>query len=157
MKNLDKKDCIILNILQENCRTSLTDIAKQVSLSIDSVKKRIKKMEGIMFHPRIQIRPRSLGFSNIVDIKIKLNIHSKEDVNKFIEFLQKHPRVAEIFSVSGEWDLSIVIVSKDAADFEDVVSEIKSRFGKVINEWSESTTLRAYKFEKYDMIKLMKF
>ena len=155
MAKLDKKDCIILNILQENCRTTLTSIAKKVNLSIDSVKKRIQKMENIIFHPRIQIRPRSLGFNYIVDVKIKFSNHSKEEINKFIIYLQKHPRIAEIFSVSGEWDLSLVIVSKDATDFDNITSDIKKRFGKIIGSWSGSVTLRAYKFEKYDMTKLI--
>jgi DNA-binding Lrp family transcriptional regulator len=155
MRDLDKKDCIILNILQRNCRISLTNIAKLVDISIDSVKKRIKKMENIIFYPKIQIRPRSLGFSNIVDIKIKLNNHAKKDIDNFIKYLQENPRVAEIFSVSGEWDLSIVIISKDADDLGNITLDIKNRFGKIINSWSESTTLKAYKFENYDMEKLL--
>ena len=158
MRNLDKKDCIILGILQNNCRTSLTEIAKQVNLSIDSVTKRIKKMEeNKIFHPRIQIRPRNFGFANIVDINIKLSDHSKEERDKFINYLQENSRIAEIFSISGQWDLSIVLVSKDAADLEEITSEIKEKFGKIINSWSESMTLTVYKFETYDMNKLMGF
>jgi Lrp/AsnC family leucine-responsive transcriptional regulator len=157
MPNLDEKDCIILNILQDNCRTSLTNIAKQIGLSVDSVKKRIKKMENIIFHPKVQIRPRSLGFANIVDVKIKLSDHSKDKIKNFIQYLQEDPRIAEIFSVSGEWDLSIVIVSKDADDLGNITSAIKNKFGKMIHSWIESTTLKAYKFEKYDMRKLLDF
>ena len=40
MVKLDEKNCLILNLLQENCRISLTELAKRVDLSIDSVKKR---------------------------------------------------------------------------------------------------------------------
>ncbi|MBW2996323.1 Lrp/AsnC family transcriptional regulator [Candidatus Woesearchaeota archaeon] len=157
MGNLDEKDCIILNILQNNCRASLTYIAKQVGLSIDSVKKRIKKMENDIFYPRIQIRPRSLGYMNIVDIKIKLNNHSKKETDRFVQYLLSNPKIAEIFSVSGEWDFSIVVVSKDVADLTEITSDIKNKFGSIISSWSESATLRAYKFETYDMIKLLGF
>ncbi len=158
MKDLDKKDCIILNILQNNCRTSLTKIAQEVSLSIDSVKKRIKKMEeNKIFHPRIQIRPRNFGFVNIVDVKIKLYNHSKKIQKELIGYLLKNPRIPEVFSVSGEWDLSIVIISKDANDLDDIISDIKGRFGDIINSWNESMTLKAYKFETYDMKKLLGF
>ncbi|MBW2975064.1 Lrp/AsnC family transcriptional regulator [Candidatus Woesearchaeota archaeon] len=155
MRDFDEKDGIILNILQDNCRTSLTEISKKVDLSIDSVKKRIRKMENVIFHPRIQIRPRSLGFSNIVDVKIKLSNHSKEEIDSFIKYLQDHPRIAEAFSVSGEWDLSIVIISRDADELDNITSSIKSKFGKIIGSWCESTTLKAYKFEKYDMERLL--
>jgi len=158
MGNLDKKDCIILNILQDNCRTSLTDISKQVGLSIDSVKKRIKKMEeNKIFHSRIQIRPRNFGFANIVNVKIKLKDHSKEKKGKFIKYLQENPRISEIFSMSGEEDLSIVVVSKDAADLNCTISDIKSKFGNIINSWNDSMTLKVYKFESYNMEKLLGF
>lgn len=158
MTNLDEKDCTILNLLQEDCRASLTDIAKKVKLSVDSVKKRIEKMEknGI-FYSRIQIRPRSLGFNNIVDVKIKLKDHSKKHIDEFINYLQENTRVAEIFSVGGEWDLSIVIISKDLNDFYEVISDIKSRYGNMISMWNESITLKAHKFETYDVKKLLGF
>jgi len=152
---IDKKDMVILNRLQDNCRTSFTDLAKEVGLSIDSVKKRVKKMEGDLFYPKIQIRPRSLGFSNIVDIKIKLNNHSKSEVDDFIKYLSNNPRIPEIFTVSGEWDLSIVVLSKDADDLGNMMAKIQGKFGNIINSWTESTTLKAYKFETYNMLKLM--
>lgn len=157
MASLDEKDCRILNILQKNSRISLTDLAKQINLSIDSVKKRIKKMENIIFYPRIQIRPRSLGFMDIVDIKIKLSNYSQKEIDKFINYLVENPRVAEVFSVTGEWDLSIVVVSKGPDDYYNVASDIKGKFGSIISSWSESMTLKAYKFETYDMKKLLGF
>ena len=155
VKSLDKNDGIILNILQANCRTSLTAIAKQVNLSVDSVKQRIKKMENIIFYPKVQIRPRPFGFDHIVDVKIKLNNHSKGELDHFIDYLTNNPRVSEIFSVGGEYDLSIVIIAKDAADLGDIDSEINKKFGRIINSWIESTSLKAHKFEIYDMIKLI--
>jgi DNA-binding Lrp family transcriptional regulator len=156
MTFLDEKDCKILNILQENCRISLTEIAKQVGLSVDSVKKRITKLEknGI-FYPKIQLRPRMLGFSNIVDVKIKLNNHSPKKLTEFIEYLIKNERVAEVFTVGGEQDLSIVIISKDLKDYEGVTGKVKQKFGDIISSWNETTTKVAYKFERYDTLALL--
>ncbi len=156
MKELDEKGCLILNLLQENCRMSLTDISKKVGLSIDSVKKRIKRMikEG-MFFPKIQLRPRNFGFKNIVDIKIKLHNYTEKNIEELIGFLKKNPRVAEIFSVSGDWDFSIVIIAKDAEDLGETSNLIRNKFNKIISGWSESLTTCVYKFENYDLIKLL--
>ena len=155
-KELDEKDCLILNLLQENCRMSLTDISKKVGLSIDSVKKRIKRMiKEDIFFPKIQLRPRNFGFKNIVDIKIKLHNCSEKDIKEFIEYLKENPRVAEIFSISGDWNFSIVIIAKDAIDLGKIAGGIRNRFSKIIDTWSESLTTCAYKFENYDMLKLM--
>ncbi len=155
MVDLDEKDYIILNELQGNCRESLTNIAKKVGLSVDSVRKRIMKMENDIFYSKIQIRPRSLGFNNIIDVKIKLRDYSKEEFDKFINYMKEHNRVAELFSISGQWDVSAVIICKGLDDQEKITRDIKDKFGNLISSWTESSTLHAYKFEKYDLVQLM--
>lgn|SRR3989344_2454928 len=152
---LDEKNCIILNLLQKDCRMSITDIAKQVNLSIDSTKKRIEKMKNTVFFPRIQLRPRHFGYNNIVDVKIKLRNHTNDDTNKFIAYLRQHPRIVEIFQISGSWDFSIVMIAKNGEDLGALSSEIRSKFNTIITEWAESLTTFAHKFEEYDMLKLI--
>jgi len=153
---LDEKDCIILNLLQENCRMSLTDISKKVGLSIDSVKKRIKRMvKDDIFFPKIQLRPRNFGFKNIVDFRIKLHNYNSKDINEFIKYLRNNPHIAEIFTLSGDWDFSIVVIAKDAIHLGKIAGEIRNKFSRIIDSWSESLTTCVYKFENYDMVKLM--
>ncbi|MBI2658430.1 Lrp/AsnC family transcriptional regulator [Candidatus Woesearchaeota archaeon] len=156
MIKLDEKDCIILNMLQADCRKSLTGIAKKVKLSVDSTKKRIIKMkENNIFFPKIQLRPRNFGFNNIVDIKIKAHNYSDSDIREFIDYLKGHPNVAEVMSVSGEWDFSIVVIARDGMDLGNITRAIRNKFSKIINDWSESLTTCVYKFEDYDMLKVM--
>lgn len=156
MIKFDEKNCKILNLLQEDCRISLTEIAKKVNLSVDSVKKRIVKLkrEGI-FYPKIQLRPRHFGFPYIVDIKIKLHNYNDKKIKDFVDYLNNHPRVAELLSISGEWDYTVVIIAKDHEDLGVIGDKIRNKFGDLINDWSESLTKVVYKFEKYDMLKLM--
>ncbi|MBT3405569.1 Lrp/AsnC family transcriptional regulator [Candidatus Woesearchaeota archaeon] len=155
MAILDEKNCMILNLLQEDCRMSLTDMARRVNLSVDSVRKRLKKLEEqIYFYPKVQIRPRMLGFPNIVDVKIKLRDYDDKKLKQFIDYTVSHPRIAEVFSLSGEWDFTLVIISKDHEDLGEITDEIRNKFGAIITEWSESLTKKAYKFEAYDVLKL---
>lgn len=155
-KKLDDKNCAILRLLQENCRMSLTEISRNVGLSVDSVKKRINKMinENVFF-PKIQLRPRNFGYNNVVDIKIKIQNYNEEEINEFITYLKEHPRVVELFSIAGDWNFSIVIIARDALEQGRLTEEIRNRFSKIIAGWSESLTTKAYKFEEYDMTKLM--
>lgn len=154
--DLDEKNCEILQILHKNCRASLTEIAKKVKLSVDSVNKRIQKMiKNNIFAPSVIIRNRYCGFNNVVEVKIKLqNLNEKEEFKKFISFLKEHPRVTEVFSISGEWDLSIVIIAKTAIEQGEITQEIRSKFSRIINSWSESLTIRAHKFEDYNFKRL---
>jgi len=153
---IDEKNCEILQILHKNSRTSLTEISKKVGLSVDSVNKRIQKMiDNKIFVPSIIMRHRYAGFNNVVDVKIKLhNLDKKEEYDKFISYLKEHPRVTECFSIAGEWDLSIVIIAKNAIDQGKITYEIRSKFGKIINSWSESLTITAHKFEDYNFKRL---
>lgn len=153
---LDEINCKILNLLQKDCRISLTDVSKVVKLSVDSVKKRINKMiKEDIFFPKIQLRPRNFGFTNVVDVKIKLHNYTQKDIDQFVEYLKNNPFVAEVFSVSGEWDFSIVIIAKNPRDLGILNNEVRNRFSRIIKDWSESLTTCAFKFENYDMLKVM--
>jgi len=154
MAILDEKNCIILNLLQENCRMSLTEISKRVGLSVDSVKKRIDRLEkaGIFF-PRIQLRPRHFGFPYIVDVKVKVQDFDSKQIVKFVEYMKNNPRVSEFFSHSGAWDFTIVIMAKDHEDLAMVSGDIRERFSRLIRDWQESLTTHVYKFESYDMLR----
>ncbi|MFX1238882.1 MAG: Lrp/AsnC family transcriptional regulator [Promethearchaeota archaeon] len=158
MKDLDEIDCEILNMLQVNCRATFREISDHINLSADAVKNRINKMlENKVFHPKIQIRPRHLGYHNVVEVKVKLKFISESKLDEFITFLIKHPNIAEIFSISGKWDFSIVIIAKDANELGKITHEIRIKFGDMIRSWIESLTTDSYKFEYYDMRKLMGF
>ena len=135
---------------------SLTEIAKKVNLSVDSVKKRIDKMiKDEVFYPKIQLRSRHFGFNNVVDIRIKLHNHTSEIMKEFVEYLKKDPFVIEMFALSGEWDFAIVILARNAEHLANITDQIRNKFSKIINTWSESLTTRVYKFEEFDMLKLM--
>jgi Lrp/AsnC family transcriptional regulator len=136
---------------------TLTEIARNVGLSVDSTKKRLDKMEKAgIFHPKIQIRPRRLGFQYVVDIKVKLNKYTDKQLKEFIANLLAHPRVAELIQISGQWDFTIVLIAKDHEDLAAVTEEIRKKFCDIISNWSESITTVVYKFERYEMEKIAK-
>jgi Lrp/AsnC family transcriptional regulator len=154
--HLDRTNCIILNLLQENCRMSLTDIAKEVDLSVDAVKKRVDKlMASNIFHPKVQMRPRYFGFDIVVDVKVKLHNHKEGDHQRFINHLLKQPRVVEVIAVSGAYDYTVVFIAKDTLEVGDISQGIRNEFSGIIDQWVESLTTKVYRFEKYDLLKIM--
>lgn len=155
MEGPDETNCRILNLLQEDCRMSLTDMAAKVGLSVDSTRKRLAKLKTAgYFFPKIQLRPRHFGYPYIVDVKVTLRNHTEQDAKAFVDYLMKHPRVAELFALSGTWDYTIVLIAKDHEDLATVSGEIRGRFAKIIDSWTESLTTIAYKFETYDLLAL---
>lgn len=150
MIHLDKKNTIIIMELHKNARISLTDLAKKAGLSIDSVKKRMDKLnKEKIYRLTCLLSHRACGFNNVVNVMIRLQNINTERYEKFINYLKNNPFVTEVFSISGEWDLSIVFISKNAIDQDRISKEIRLRYGDIIQSWSESLTTKCYKFEEY--------
>ena len=108
-----------------------------------------------IFYPKVQLRPRNFGFDNIIEVKIKLHDYTSQDIKEFVSFMEKDPHVAEIFELSGDHDFSLVIIAKDSWNLGLTTKKIRDKFNKIISTWSESLTTVVYKFERYDMLKLM--
>ena len=149
---MDKKDREILMLLQENGRETLTEIAKKVNLSIDSVNNRLKAlMSKGVFTPRIFIDPRAIGFALIVDVKIKLQNISVEEKERFIAHLAAHPRIINLLSITGRFDFLCTIMAKDANEFEKVSTEFRNKYREAIVDWETTLILKTHKLEQYDL------
>lgn len=148
----DKKDKKILNLLQEDGRMLLTEISKKVRLSIDAAHKRIKKMKKQeVFEATALIDPRKIGYPLVMDIKIKLKNIDEKTYNDLIKYLIENPFVTNVFSASGDYDLTITIISKDYEGLNNTSLRIRKKFNKIISDWKTAINLKIYKFEKYDM------
>jgi len=150
---LDEKDKKILMALQDDGRMQLTQIAKKVRLSIDSVHKRMKEMQrkGI-FETGIFVEPRAIGFPILADIKIKLKNLSVVERDKFVAYLVNHKRCIDLLSIMGDYDFTCVLIAKDSNDLDEVSTEIRQKFKELILEWKGMLILKTYKFERYDLI-----
>jgi Lrp/AsnC family transcriptional regulator for asnA, asnC and gidA len=153
LKILDEKDKQILEILQQNSREKLTVIARKVGLSIDSVHKRIKKLvnSGILYFQAL-IDPRKVGFPFILSVNVKLHNIKEEEFNAFISYLKAHPRVIELFTMAGDYDIAFVVIARSAEELESLQLEIRQKFSKIISDWKSALTLKVYKFEEYKFL-----
>lgn len=149
---LDEKDKKILMLLQKDGRIQLTEIAKKVNLSIDSVHKRIKEMQKKeIFFSGIFIDPRKIGFPLIVDVKIKLQNITEKEKQEFIEHLTNHKKVIDLLSIMGDFDLTCVIIAKDTNEFEEISTKIRQKYSNIIADWKAMLILKTHKFEYYDL------
>jgi len=149
---IDEKDANIIMLLQKDGRMQLTEIAKKVGLSIDSVHKRIKEMlRKEVFFTGIFVNAKAIGYPLIIDIKIKLHNITKEEKEEFIQHLKSHKRVIDLLSIMGDFDLTCVIIAKDTNEFEDISTQIRQKYSNLIADWKPMLILKAHKFEEYDL------
>lgn len=97
---IDSTNWKILEILQENSRTSLKDLAKAVDLSSPTVAERIQKMEenDIIDSYGIRVNMHTLGYKLGVYISIKIRFGQ---VQRFEEFIQSVPEISECHKLTG--------------------------------------------------------
>ena len=149
---LDKKDKKILNLLQKDSRMMLKDIAKAIGLSIDATHKRMKRMkEEKVFYPSIMVDPKEIGYPLVVDVKIKLKDIDEKRYKEFIAYLYQHPNVTSIFTLTGDYDITIPIIARDYEQLNTITLQIRQKFRDIIADWKSTVNLKVFKFEKYDM------
>lgn len=112
---LDAKDLAILRLLQDNARISVKEIAESVQLSTTPVHERIKRLEssGVIKQYATLIDGAKIKKGLMVICYVSLNQHSKKSGSTFIKLINDLPEVVECYSISGEFDFMMKIVTED--------------------------------------------
>lgn len=119
---MDHIDQTILNILKDNSRSSASEIAKQVSLSVPAVTERIKKLEqsGTIEKYTIRINPEELGYNLLVFVMVKID--SSRSLEAFQEAVTALPYVLECHHIAGPADYLLKVLIQDMADLDNFLS-----------------------------------
>jgi Lrp/AsnC family transcriptional regulator, leucine-responsive regulatory protein len=111
---VDPVDRQILNLLTVNARTSLTDLAKSVSLSLPAVKRRIDRLERdgvIRGYTTIVQEPGTRKLHSIIEVFCAPHTE-REDVTRIFE---DRPEVLIAFTAAGDSD-AVMLVQTDGTD-----------------------------------------
>jgi len=112
---LDAKDLAILRLLQQNARMSVKEISESIQLSSTPVHERIKRLEasGVIKQYATLIDGAKIKKGLMVICYVSLNQHSKKSGTQFIKLINDLPEVVECYSISGEFDFMMKIVTED--------------------------------------------
>jgi Lrp/AsnC family leucine-responsive transcriptional regulator len=112
---LDEKDLAILRLLQNNARITVKEVADQIHLSTTPVHERIKRWEstGVIKQYATLIDGTKVKKGLMVICYVSLNQHSKKTGGQFIKLINELPEVVECYSISGEFDFMLKIVTED--------------------------------------------
>lgn len=151
LRTLDRKDRDILNMLSKNSRSKLTYMARKIGLSIDATKKRIAKLErdSVITRYTIQVNPPVIGLPLGIHIYLKLKNFDQKRLDEFIKHLTANPRVIDVMSMAGDYDLYIVLLASDTIDLDRRKNEIRQKFSDLIGDWKEVLVTRVYMLEDY--------
>jgi Lrp/AsnC family transcriptional regulator, leucine-responsive regulatory protein len=112
---LDKKDLAILALLQQNAKITVKEISEKIHLSTTPVHERIKRMEadGVIKQYSTLVDHTKVKKGLMVICYVSLKAHSKNAGVKFISTINDMQEVIECYSISGEFDFMLKVVSEN--------------------------------------------
>ena len=126
VRALDRLDLKILNLLQQDGRIAMTDLAEQVGLSITPCIERVRRMErdGVIVGYYARANPALLGASLLVFVEITLDHKSGNMFDQFRREVLRIPEVLECHLVSGDFDYLIKARLREMADYRKLLGDI---------------------------------
>ncbi len=119
---LDRIDLKILKHIQTNAKTTNQDLAALVALSPSSCLQRVRRLEaeGIItgYYATLNLTKVSRHIMCIATVSMKN--HSAKDFRKFESAVESIPEIVECYTVSGEFDFFLRIVSPNMARYLEI-------------------------------------
>lgn len=135
---IDEIDRQILNILQQNARTSNAEIARQVEMAPSAVLERIRRLEarGVIQGYEVRINPEALG-QNLLAFVFVRSADFDSDL-KTAEVLAAIPEVLEAHHIAGDDCYLLKVRTRDAKALGRLLRE---RIGATGSVQSSRTTI----------------
>ncbi len=132
---LDATDRKILEILQSNSNITNAQLAIEIGLSPAPTLERVKKLENAKviksYHAVVDLASVGLGVSTFVMVTLKG--HNKENIEKFMEAMEKIEEVIECHHLTGQADFILKVVSPDIPAYQKLMLEKVSNIDVVDN------------------------
>jgi Lrp/AsnC family transcriptional regulator for asnA, asnC and gidA len=123
MYKIDKNDVRIINLLLEDGRMPASEISRQLDdISERVVRYRIDRMieEGIISVSAI-VKPEAFGLDTYADVWLEVE---SDKILEVAKTLTKYENVTYVSCAIGETDVNIQVVSKDAAEIYQFMTEV---------------------------------
>ena len=126
---LDKKDMLLLYLLDINGRMSHSKLARKAGISKQLVKYRIGRLEknGLIRGYFAMIDSSKLGYTTF-RLYIKFRNVTPDRKKEIIDYLKKQKPIWAVIVLSGKWDIAAGIAVKDIYGYYDVWEDILRLF-----------------------------
>ena len=117
---LDRYDRQILDLLQRDASLSAAEIGDRIGLSQSPCWRRIHRLEqaGYIVKRVACLDRRKLGLDVLVFAMVKLSAHGRRSLPEFAEAIRGFPEVQECFTLMGEMDFLLRVVTRDVQSYE---------------------------------------
>ena len=126
MRQLDRIDRMILDIMQQQGRIAISELAARVNLSTTPCSERVKRLEreGVISGYYARINPALVEKSLLVFLEIKLSAKSGDVFDQVAYDLAQIPEVLECHLISGEFDYLVKARLKEMSAYRRLLGNI---------------------------------
>lgn len=138
---MDKIDATLLEALQQDARTPIRNLAKEVFLSPPAISARVEKLEkqGIIKGYHAVLDPLKLGYHIKAYINLQMSPSQKPE---FYPFIQACRNVLECDCVTGEYSMLIKVAFPSTAELDSFIGQLQ-RYGPTSTQIVFSTSVEA--------------
>jgi DNA-binding Lrp family transcriptional regulator len=148
---MDKLDKKIIAILQDDGRTSLSEIGKKVGISHVGVRKRLQNLCGKLVKVSVGLNAEELGLRVAI---VNAEVETPKRLRELVNIFSKCPRIVFLTTTTGAYNLMTLMVAEDADTLNAIVEVCSARAQKGIRR-SEVTIGEAPAIPKYLPIKIV--
>lgn len=132
---MNNVDHIILGLLKDNARMSITDLAAKAKVSRATVQKRIEYMEstGIITGYTVRFRPNAE--KNIIRAWMNIMVEGTK-AQAVIRQLRLESAVERLHTTNGKWDILVELQSDSLENFDKALERIRNISGIYNSETS---------------------
>jgi len=144
-KDFDLIDLKILEYISENARAPTINIAKDLSLAINTVTDRIKKMQEKNI---IEAFRPTLDLSKIGYYWYKVSFILKENTKKkdLLNYFSMHPNIVFAFETTGKYNIEFELEVESNEKFKKILDEIRTKFSESIESYDSLLWNKEHKY-----------
>ena len=122
-RELTAQDQLLIQLLRQNARASVTDLAKDMNLSRTTVQQRLNRLEeqGVITGYTVRLSPRAEANAIHAHVMVKSD---SQNSRQLTDSLSKIPQVETVLSVSGRYDYIVILRVADTQQLDDVLDQI---------------------------------
>jgi len=144
---LDQKDRKIVELLGKDCLQSNIQIGKQVGLTGNAVKYRVKNYieNKFLLGFRTIINPNKLGYQNFLTFLIINNLKTSDE-KRLLEYFKNHKNITFVVKHIGQFRIGLEIEARNVEHLEQIIRELRTNFKELINDVRIFPVLEEYIF-----------
>ncbi len=133
---IDKLDSKILNILANDARIPIAELARKVDSTIEIVRGRIRKLEQkeIILTYRIAVDLNKLGLEFFKAI-IYFRTLSEKDERALFEWMRREPNSIYYIRSLAPWEVEFEFAVESYQHFNKIINDLRQRFPHVIRNY----------------------